>query len=120
MKFDDNLDIEKSVMDQLDEYAVAVNHFIPKDEDYAYKFADMENDFNRGAIWGMAMMLESIQALDANHEFDNLDENSTLGKIKYEIEAEYLNEVFNDMLSTMNMTLVSLLDEEYSNKDGEE
>ena len=53
-------------------------------------------------------------------DFENLADNSTLGKIKYEIEAEYLNEVFNDMLSTMNMTLVSFLDEENSNKDDEE
>lgn len=120
MKFDDNLDIEKSVMEQLDEYAVAVNRFVPKKEDYSYNFADLEHDFHRGAIWGMAMMLESLQTLDANHDFENLDDNSTLGKIKYEIEAEYLNEVFNDMLSTMNMTLVSFLDEENSNKDDEE
>lgn len=117
MRYDDNLDIEKSVMEQLDEYAVAVNRFAP--EDYCYNFADLEHDFHKGAIWGMAMMLESLQTLDANHDFENLDKNSTLDKIKYEIEAEYLNEVFNDMLSTMNMTLVSLLDEENSNKDGE-
>ena len=121
MKFDDNLEIEhKSVMEQLGNYAVAVNRFLPKEEDYAYKYSDMEHDFNRGAIWGMAMMLDSIQAMDANHDFDDLDDNTILGKMKHEIEENYLNEVFNDMLSTMNMTLVSLLDEEYSNKDAEE
>ena len=115
MKFENNLDEKKPILEQLNSYEVTVS--CCQNKKCAYKLEEAQDDFTRGAIWGMATLLTSIQAMDADHDFEYLGDNTTIGKIKYEIEENYLNEIFNDILNTMDMTLVSLIDEERSNKD---
>lgn len=117
MKFDNNLDIEKGIVEQLSDYKVAVNKFKPKDGDYHYSFAELTGDFHKGAIWGMALVLDILKNEDANHEFEHLDDKSILGQMKYEVEEEYLNNIFNTVMATMDESIVSFLDEQSCNEE---
>ena len=117
MKFDNNLDIDKGIVEQLDDFKVAVNKFKPKDEDYHYSYAELTDEWNKGAMWAMALMLDVLKNEDANHEFEHLDDKSIIGQMKFEVEEEYLNYIFNLMMCSMNECLVSFLDEQSCNEE---
>lgn len=109
-----NLDYDKSIVDQLQNYACSVNLAFPKEDDFNYKYAEL-NPCQKEAIWGMAIMLDSMQ--NAESEIDADCDETIIGRMKAEIKGDYLNELFNNMVCEMDMALISFGDTNMEDAD---
>jgi len=118
MHIDNNLDYENPIIDQLDDLGVAVNKMNPKEDDFTYKYSELNRE-HKDVIFGMAYMCDSLANFDGIRTFESKhkDETPTLNKMRDEIEGNALNDAFNFMIDEMCEALICFADDEAQFED---
>lgn len=114
-----NLNYEKSIIDQLHDFAVAVNYMNPKPEDYHYKYANLTQE-HKDCIWGMAIQIDNLANFEDNRKVDVGfgDNTPTITKIQDEFEEAVVNRAYEWLVIEMCETLIAFADDEYCEKEG--
>lgn len=115
MKIDYNLDREKSIEDQLDTFAVAVNRWNPNPEDYVYKYSDLD-EWQKAVIRGMAISADEIDNL-WDGMMPSIDEPVPITQVKEFYQREILEEAQERMVLRMCELLVVFGDENALSED---
>lgn len=108
-----NLDSDgTSIIEQLPNFAVAVNIANPKAEDFSYKYSDLTQE-HKDIIWGMALAIESLDSFEDNREADYQNGASeTLNTMINELENDVIVRCYEWMINDMCKALISFADDE--------
>ena len=112
-----NLDREKGIEEQLEGFAVAVNRWDPKPEDFAYKFVECD-DWQKAVLRGMAIAADTIDMLWANKEvMEGGNEPEVVKSAREEYQESALTAAQDWIIMQMCEHLISFGDSNYEESE---
>ena len=111
MHIKNNLDMEKSIEEQIETFACATNLMYPKPEDFHYKYSECD-EWQRGVLLGMAIAADQIDTLWANKEvLEGNNEPKVVMKAREDYQERALAEAQDWIIMQMCETLISFGDD---------